>query len=132
MTIAMSACAAIAACGVEPGRRDGGDAELAAQGEMAMSPRLREVDQHLARGERGPRVGADDDAARPAEEGAGVAADAGAAGHVERRRENQVGAGGDGLDQRLAHATGRAGDGDAATRRRGAARARHEVGSSGG
>jgi hypothetical protein len=119
--------------GVEAGRADdGGDAQLAAEGEVGQrSLRPREVDQHLARGERGSRVGADDDAAGPAEEGAGVAADAGAARHVERRRENQVGAGGERLDQRLAHPARRAGDGDAATRR-GATRAGHEVGSSGG
>ena len=68
--------------GVESGRADhGGNAELAAErevGERAFGPR--EVDQHLARGERGADVAADPHAARLAEEGRGVAAEAGAAG----------------------------------------------------
>ena len=119
--------------GAEAGRSDHrGDAELAAQGEVgerSLGPG--EIDQDLARRERGARVGADDDAARAAEKGAGVRADRGAAGDVESAGEREVGAGGEGLDQRLSHPARGAGDGDAAARRD-ARRARHEPGSSGG
>jgi len=77
------------------------------------SRRTGEIDQDVTAGERGIDIGGHGDGGGAAEALAGVAAERGTAGYVERGGENDALVGQRGLDQRLSHAPGGASDRDA-------------------